>query len=99
MHSLHPNKPSSVCPSYQPLSCCICAGNSLTSKVLRSAVVQWLVQIMLVVQTKKLYDAQEGRAAAAAPRTSRSGRPIEGPGSSQPVQVRASCIAAWRHGK
>lgn len=72
-----------------------CAVNTLTGKVLDSPHVLQLVQAMLFVQTKKLYDTQEGRAAAPTPRTSRSCRPIEGPAhSSRGVRVRCYGFAA-----
>lgn len=58
-----------------------------------------LVQVILFIQAKKLHDTQQGKAAAAAPRTSRSGRPKQRPKQTdqpdsrlQPVQVCWRCF-------
>lgn len=81
-------------PRPPPLPCPAClAVNTLAGQVLGSADVLGLVQVMLFLQARKLHDSQQGRAAAAAPRTSRSGRPkknpkpADQPDSRQPVQV------------
>lgn len=63
--------------------------NNYGGKVLASPHVLKLVQVMLYIQLRLLYDKKQGKAAAAAPRTSRSGRPSQrsAAAGSEPAQV------------